>query len=241
MGKQINYAIDYESFVKVAQKALDLGCTIIRARAAEPQTPCSDLSVLDPSCLDYYFCTPNHAPIHYERMKDGSYCIDYDLPASISLIEAGYAPIHDDKKIGGNRMYIATGYYDSNDQWVPRSDDATRIYDALARLAGKLAPYHTFMLNNGKSVKERISPHFMNLIENEGYQLQIICRHNENIRRTADAESPEIRMRKMKDPANYRPASDNSAKNQLTAALGQEAADFLAAFGAIVFTPPEKK
>lgn len=241
MGKQINYALDYESFVKVAQKALELGCTIVRYQATEPQTPCSDLSLLDESCLYYYFCTPNHAPIHYERMKDGSYCIDYDLPASISLIEAGYAPIHDDKKIGGNRMYIATGYYDSNDQWVPRSDEVTGIYDALARFASKLAPYHPFTLNNGKPVKERVSPYYMDLIQNSGYQLQSICRHNENIRRTADAESAEIRMKQMKDPANYRAATDDSAKEQLTAALGQEAADFLSAMGVLVFTPPKKR
>jgi len=241
LGKQINYAMDYESFVKLAQKALDLGCTIIRARADEPQRPCSDLSVLNPSCLDYYFCTPNHTSIQYKRMRDGSYCVDYDFAASISLIEAGYAAVHDDKRIGGNRLYIATGYYDSNDQWIPRSEEMSRIYDTLARFAGKLAPYHAFTLNNGKTVKERVSPRFMNMIENEGYQLQIIFRHNENIRRAAVAESPEVRMRQMKDPANYRPASDNSAKNQLATALGQDAADFLASLGAIVFTPPEKK
>lgn len=172
-------------------------------------------------------------------MKNGSYCLNYDYAASISLIEAGYARILDGRRIGGNRMYVATGYYDANEQWIPRAVEVTRIYDALARLAGKLAPNQTFTLDNGVNVKERVSPYYMNLIETEGYQLSAICRLNEKIRRTVNSRSPEARMRQMKPPANYRPLSDSSVQNRLADALGQEAADFLASMGAIVFTPPE--
>ena len=32
MGKQINYYMEYESFLLVAEKALELGCEIIRDR-----------------------------------------------------------------------------------------------------------------------------------------------------------------------------------------------------------------
>ena len=30
MGKQINYWMDYDNFLLLAQKAIDLGCTIVK-------------------------------------------------------------------------------------------------------------------------------------------------------------------------------------------------------------------
>ncbi|EEG55094.1 hypothetical protein CLOSTASPAR_02830 [[Clostridium] asparagiforme DSM 15981] len=30
MGKQINYWMDYDNFLSLSQKALDLGCTIVK-------------------------------------------------------------------------------------------------------------------------------------------------------------------------------------------------------------------
>lgn len=30
MGKQINYWMDYDNFLLVAQKAVDLGCTVVK-------------------------------------------------------------------------------------------------------------------------------------------------------------------------------------------------------------------
>ena len=35
MGKQINYWMDYDNFVLLAKKALELGCVINRIRADE--------------------------------------------------------------------------------------------------------------------------------------------------------------------------------------------------------------
>lgn len=42
MGKQINYWMDYDSFLLLAQKALDLGCRIVK----------EDLDAGTGACLD---------------------------------------------------------------------------------------------------------------------------------------------------------------------------------------------
>lgn len=56
MGKQINYYIEYDSFVLLAQKALDLGCKIIKEDLLKGVVIESDsIDILSEECKVYYF------------------------------------------------------------------------------------------------------------------------------------------------------------------------------------------
>ena len=63
MGKQINYWMDYDNFLLLAQKALDLGCRIIREDLdAGKVTESGDIGIVVPfgkhKSIIYYFHLP---------------------------------------------------------------------------------------------------------------------------------------------------------------------------------------
>lgn len=55
MGKQINYYMDYDSFLKVAQVALDEGCLILTDEfSSEKEIPTNDISLISEKRLRYF-------------------------------------------------------------------------------------------------------------------------------------------------------------------------------------------
>lgn len=147
MGMQVNYYMDHETFLLVAQKALKEGCLILRwEHTFQPQLPASDLSIVTEEQMRYYFYLPELAPLAYKTDQNDQYYLDNIFsPLSLALIEASFSrpwPAHGSTlpNINRARLYIPTGFWDENRQWVPRSERLTKVYQRLARLARKLAP-----------------------------------------------------------------------------------------------------
>ena len=53
MGKQINYYMEYEAFLKIAQAALDSGCVIVKDY--DGKITGTDISIVTPDCTNYFF------------------------------------------------------------------------------------------------------------------------------------------------------------------------------------------
>lgn len=145
MGKQINYWMEYNSFFKVAQKAVELGCTIVKY---EPETgkvtESIDISIVKDDNQRYYFHLSEAGPIeievvnNQEKLKHG-YCASVN-----AIIEAGYSFIVDEKRkkvIRRARLYCISGYYDDAGEYISRPECLTRVYNSLVRFVKKVAPY----------------------------------------------------------------------------------------------------
>lgn len=141
MGKQINYYMEYDSFILLAQKAIELGCEIIRDSNEGIKKGHSTEVILKDS-IRYYFHFPE-AGSYKINEQWGKERIDYGYNASgITLIEAGYSAINKDNKyIIRARIYCITDYYDSDGNLIKRPECVTKIYDSLARYVKKIAPY----------------------------------------------------------------------------------------------------
>ena len=141
MGKQLNFIMDHKSFKKLSQYALELGCLIIYKDATEkPSFPSADLSVVTPEQKCYYFYIPELYPsnkITHSINCYGEYYLNdtFNSPFSLSLIEASFSQNDTDQA----RLYVTTGYYDENDNWIARSELLTKTYEKLARRTRRLA------------------------------------------------------------------------------------------------------
>lgn len=154
MGKQVNYYMDYESFLKLAERALSEGCMILKNdHTEEPQQPQNDVSAITEDCMRYYFYLPELAELQYKRSQGGQYYIDaVSNKLTLALIEAGFSK----KSSGRNgrlpcvniaRLYIPTGVW-LDGVWYQRSDRITSVYNKLARFARKLAPRTTIEIDD---------------------------------------------------------------------------------------------
>ncbi|MBR6645520.1 MAG: hypothetical protein IKL21_07140 [Clostridia bacterium] len=141
MGKQLNYVMDFESFKKLSQYALELGCLILyKDHTEKPSLPSSDLSIVIPQYNSYYFYIPELYPsnkITHGINCYGKYYLKDDLfgPFSLSLIEASFSRNNTEQE----RIYVTTGYYDENGNWIARPELLTKTYEKIARRARKLA------------------------------------------------------------------------------------------------------
>ena len=137
MGKQVNYHMNYESFLVLAQTALDAGCLIIRGdHTDEKPEPAADLSGVTRDCDRYFFYLPELADLSYKIDMYGKHYLAYcGEPLELAVIEAGYSRF----PANTARLYVITGYYDSDGQWIPRSERLTKVYEKLARKARKVA------------------------------------------------------------------------------------------------------
>lgn len=132
MGKQINYWMDYDNFLLVAQKAVDLGCTVVKedlklGRVVESK----DISSITPygtsNYPNYCFHLPE-AGAEVLAVNGKEYLDDGYTTAGNSLIEAGYSSIINEptgvagtrrkKEIHRARIYCITGYYDENEIYL---------------------------------------------------------------------------------------------------------------------------
>lgn len=188
MGKQISYWMEYESFLLVAQKAIDLGCIIVKEDDKTGKVIESrDIAIVTPDKTGYYFHLPEAGEIKIEKGVDGSECVERGYSASEnSLIEAGFSRIINEperKVVTRSRIYCITGYYDDNGEYIPRPDCLTKVYNSLARFVKKVAPY-TEITSTAFSQreedygqlfeykhKEYVTKTCLDLKNNEGYRL----------------------------------------------------------------------
>lgn len=197
MGKQINYWMDYESFLLVAQKAINSGCTIIKEDLASGKVfESKDIAIVTPYgkfCRTaYYFHLLEAGPIKILTVN-GKECLDSSFTATgNAVIEAGYsftvneptgvAGTQRKKEIRRSRLYCTAGYYDENKIYIQRPDCLTKVYNSLAKYVKKIAPYTEFtdVLTSTKAEnygekyeykhKEYITQTCLDMVNNEGYK-----------------------------------------------------------------------
>ncbi|MBQ9906248.1 MAG: hypothetical protein IJM46_05730 [Oscillospiraceae bacterium] len=185
MGKQINYYMEYACFLRLAEKALELGCEIIRNEHAAEISRGFSADIVTPDCIHYYFYVPDAGELTFGTDMYGKrYVQSYASAGGNALIEAGFSCISDAEKcISRARLYCTTGYYDADKVFVPRPDNTAKIYNTLARYAKKLAPFteltdtrismqdETYLQEIEYIHKEYITPHCLHL-RNEAYALR---------------------------------------------------------------------
>lgn len=156
MGKQMTYYMSFREFLQVAQVALEEGCVLLPAwHTPEPPTPLRDLSGIDPSRGSWFFLLPGAPEPTFVRDRNGDYFLS-KITLDTHLIETGFSVQNERGLWSWERLYIAT-YAVEDGALVPRTEEATRIYDRLARLVRKLCPLRTYPIGNERPVKARVS------------------------------------------------------------------------------------
>lgn len=170
MGKQINYYIGYNEFLSVAQTALDYGCEIYRKSFENGKWQLSkgtDINIIDEKCRSYIFYLPEAGEFIEASDKTG-----------LNSIEAGFS-IPSGNTIYRSRLYVETGRYNDEGEYIYHSEEITRIYNKLVRAVKKIAPYtevEHYVVNplyEGEKfkTKEYISAGYFLLVQNEDYIL----------------------------------------------------------------------
>lgn len=187
MGKQINYWLEFDGFMLLAQKALDMGCTIVREDVdTKALTESRDLGVITEGGKSFrYFHFPEAGDIDIENVDGKQRLNGLYNPSGNTVIEASFSRIKDDsKEIFRGRLYLSSGYYDSSKNFIPPPDCIVKAYNSLVRYVKKLAPYteitKTRIYVGGDKdgqkeeykAKEYISPFCLDLRENKGYKLR---------------------------------------------------------------------
>lgn len=176
-SKQINYWLEFDGFLQVAQKALELGCTIIREDLnAGTVTESNDIGVIaEDTRISYYFHFPEAGKILIENTGHGERLDRYANECGNSIIEAGYSVIDDDNKwIISARLFLNTGYYDEDRNFIYRPDCIVKVYEKLVRFVKKLAPYTEVTYSFPGltfNAKEYVSPLCLDLL-NKGYSIR---------------------------------------------------------------------
>ncbi|MBQ6555884.1 MAG: hypothetical protein IJL89_11680 [Firmicutes bacterium] len=170
MGRQINYYMEYESFIKLAEKAVSLGCEIVLYD--DRKIVCGGLELIVPGTINYRFYLPKAGELK-TRKTDFSERIAFEC---LTVIEAGYSYIDaEEKRIRQNRLYVPTGYYDNNGEYIYRPESLDKVYGSLMRYVKKLAPYTeiTTLQSDNESKytrKEYVTPYCLELIKNSNYR-----------------------------------------------------------------------
>ncbi len=181
MGKQINYFIEYDNFILLAQKALEIGCKILKEDLQTGIVIESDSTdIISKECLDYYFYIPETGKYKVEKIGNRER-IDYGYNASgLTMIEASMSKIFEkDKRISRGRLYCITNYYDEKENIIKRPDLTTKIYNTLARYVKKIAPYtevEHYVLNpmyDGEKflTKEYITTECLSYVEKDDFKI----------------------------------------------------------------------
>lgn len=183
MGKQINYWLGYEDFLQIAQAALVCGCIITKTVSGKliyGQT----LDIVTEHEHHYRFYIPEAGNLSGKTLPFEAKDIQGYSPAGNAVIEAGFSFKNDkSKKITRSRMFVISGYYDEQGEYIPRPECVTKIYNRLVRIVKKIAPYteltdicynerNPYYLQEYKH-KEYITPEYLNLKECSDYKLTI--------------------------------------------------------------------
>mgnify|MGYP001100663779 FL=1 len=90
MGKQINYWLGYEDFLKIAQAALECGCVIIK-NASGTRMYGQDLDIVTEHEHHYWFYVPEAGGLSGETPPFNGQKIQTYSPAGNTVIEAGFS------------------------------------------------------------------------------------------------------------------------------------------------------
>jgi len=178
VGKQTNYWLSYQHFLKIAQVTLDCDCVIIKSVQGKIELG-NNIEIVSKSTNLYYFLPFETYENEQENLDLRKLCLQ------CQVIEAGFSTIHEPtKEILRSRIYVGTGYYNEPGQYISRNDSLTLIYNKLVRTAKKLAPFvelvdvmistrdATYLQEIEYRHKEYVSPEFLNLREFQGYKLK---------------------------------------------------------------------
>ena len=180
MGKQINYYMGYSDFLTVAQTALDNGSVIYRHQFKNGHWKISggtDIGIILPDCIKYYFHFPEFGEISFTN-HNGNEHISFE--SQLSVIEAGFSIADTGKRlINRNRLYVTSGLYNKDDEYIERDEQLTKIYNKLVRKVKKLAPLREFecISSNPRCEgqkylrKEYMSQEYFELLQNDNYTL----------------------------------------------------------------------
>lgn len=187
MSKQINYYLEFEGFLQLAQKTLELGCSIVREdKSAGTVTESRDIEfITEDRKIFWYFHLPEAGELETE-LYDGKERLNGIYNAcSNSVIEASFSRIkNEEREIFRGRLYLSGGYYDKNKNFISPPDCIIKTYNSLVRYVKKLSPYteitRTRVYAGGDmdgqkdeyKTKIYISPFCLDLKENEGYKLR---------------------------------------------------------------------
>ena len=177
MGKQINYYMEYDSFVLLAKKAVELGCEILPFSAETLKRGCS-LDIVSKEELNYCFHVPEAGEIKTEQRWGKEHVVRGYNASGVTIIEAGFSYIDSkDKHITRARIYCITDYFDADGNLIKRPDCVTKAYESLARYVKKLAPYTEVEYKPANPlydiIKEKnyITPQCLALVREQGYEL----------------------------------------------------------------------
>ena len=141
MGKQINYYMEYDSFVLLAGKAVELGCEIMPFSDEVLKRSCSH-DIVSKDKLDYCFHVPKAGEIETGRRMGEEYVVRGSNASGSAIIEAAFSRVDSGEKfITGARIYCITDYYDADGNLIKTPDCVAKVYGSLARYVKKLAPY----------------------------------------------------------------------------------------------------
>jgi hypothetical protein len=178
MGKQINYYMEYDSFVLLAKKAVELGCEILPFSAETLKRGCS-LDIVSKEELNYCFHVPEAGEIKTEQRWGKEHVVRGYNASGVTVIEAGFSYIDSkDKHITRARIYCITDYFDADGNLIKRPDCVTKVHESLARYVKKLAPYTEVEYKPANplfdKVKEKIyiTPQCLALVREQGYALR---------------------------------------------------------------------
>ena len=175
--------MEYESFLPVAKSAIEQDCIIFKEYNGKV-IQSKDLSIVTKDCHDYYFHLPIAGEVIVKILSDGREVIDYGYSETgNSIIRAGFSYFNG-KQITRSRLFAISGYHNDIDEWIPRPDCLTKVYNSLVRKAKGLAPYteltDVLTHRNGECYgdkfewkhKEYITAYCLNL-RGKGYSLSI--------------------------------------------------------------------
>ncbi len=186
MGKQINYWLGYEDFLKTAQVALDYGCIIIKKVSGKLIYE-RTLDIVTGHEYRYWFYVPEDGGLSGRAIpfNDDDRLPSYS-PAGNTVIEAGFSKRDDKSKIiTRSRLFVISGYYNEQGEYISRPESVTKIYNKLVRIVQKIAPLteltdkyistkdETYLQELEWKHKEYIAPEYFNLKESNNYKLTV--------------------------------------------------------------------
>lgn len=181
MGKQINYWLNHKEFLQIAQAALDCGCVIMKKDSGKIKYG-QTLDMVTEDWTSYYFYLPEAGSLMAQQIPfQGEPMFAYNAVGN-TVIQAGFSHINDDeKKITRSRLFVISGYYDENGEYIARPECLTKIYQKLVRVVKKIAPYteitdhiiskHDIFQEEEWKHKEYISPSCLTLKVSKHYKL----------------------------------------------------------------------
>ena len=183
MGKQINYWLGYEDFLKIAQTALDCGCIIIKKVSGKLIYKCT-LDIVTEHEHNYWFYVPEAEGLSVETLPFDDKDIQGYSPVGNTLIEAGFSFRNDKSKtITRSRLFVISGYYDKQGEYISRPERVTKIYNRLVRIAKKVAPLteltekyvntsdNAYLQEVEWKHREYVTPEYLHLKESDNYKL----------------------------------------------------------------------